>query len=117
MNTNDAIDEYFKLADLIHEAFGYQEDHVVIPMEDARDFYWTLSGEGSGDNVRFSEHAELLEDEEAGEYYSNEIYTQCFLPKYVYRADEFTMISVDTHTDGNCFLQIFDNAKEITDTK
>lgn len=45
--------------------------------------------------------------------YSNEIYTQRFLPKWVYRGKDYTMICVDTHTDGNKFLQIFDNSKEI----
>lgn len=45
--------------------------------------------------------------------YECQIYTQRFLPKWVYRADELTMICVDTQTDGNKFLMIFDNAKEV----
>lgn len=113
MNTNEAITEYFELAKQIHEAFGYQEDWVTIPMRDVREYYWHLTGEGSGDSVRSADTKEALEDEEAGEYYEDEIYTQRFLSKYVYRTDEFTMICVDTNTDGNKFLQIFDNAKEI----
>ena len=44
--------------------------------------------------------------------YSDEIYTQQSLKKWVYRADDYTMVCVDTHTDGNQFLRIFDNAKE-----
>ncbi len=31
----------------------------------------------------------------------------------VYRGQDYTMISVDTHVDGNKFLQIFDNKKEV----
>jgi hypothetical protein len=119
MGTKQIIDQYFKLMKEVHEAFGYEEDWVVIPLDDARDYYWQLSDNtffgGSEGGVRFADTPELLEDEEAGQYYENSIYTQRFLPKYVYRTEDYTMISVDTHTDGNKFLQIFDNAKEVKD--
>lgn len=88
-------------------------------MDDKRDYVWYLNalydekGEVHSGEVRFAETLEDLNDEEKGNYYSNEIYTQRFLPKYVYRTKDYTMISVDTHTDGNKFLQIFDNSKEV----
>ena len=119
MKTKKAIDKYFELQEKVHKAFGYTEDWVVIPLEDARDYYWILDaaynsdGKVIGGEVRFAETIEELEDWEAGEYYSNEIYTQRFLPKWVYEADGYTMICVDTHTDGNKFLQIFDNEKRV----
>jgi hypothetical protein len=47
-----------------------------------------------------------------GDYYQNDIYTNRFLPKWVYRGPEYTMIVVDTHTDGNQLLQVFANDKE-----
>lgn len=47
------------------------------------------------------------------EGYSDEIYTQCFLPKWIYRGKDYTMILIDIHTDGNRFLAIYDNKKEI----
>lgn len=50
-----------------------------------------------------------------GEFYSGRIYTQRFLKKWVYRAPGFVMVSVDTQTDGNRFLMIFDAAKECED--
>lgn len=110
------LEEYFELQKKIHDYFGYVEDWVAIPMDDSTPFYWKLSEyeDGSG-FVRFSEDKEKLspEKEADGEYYENEIYTQRFLPKWVYRGEEYTMICVDTHTDGNKFLQIFDNSKEI----
>ncbi len=112
---NNKISEYFKLAKEIHDAFGYVEDWVTIPMEDSRECYWYIKGTDESGDVIFAMTKELLCDEESEEYYSNEIYTQRFLPKYVYRTKELTMISVNTHTDGNRYLQIFDNAKEIND--
>lgn len=60
----------------------------------------------------FAETLEELESEE-GDYYEHEIYTQRFLPKWVYRGEDYTMICVDTRVDGNKFLQVFDNKKEI----
>lgn len=113
MKMNKLIDDYFSLQKKVHEAFGYTEDWVVIPMEDSRNMVWYINGTDEDGEVVFAETKEELEDEEAGEYYSNEIYTQRFLSKYVYRTENFTMICVDTHCDGNKFLQIFDNKKEI----
>lgn len=120
MNTKETIDKYFELEDAVHEIFGYVEDWVAIPLDDKRDYFWTLDGTYDkhgkviGGEVRFAEDPETLDDIAAGEYYSNEIYTQRFLPKWVYETDEYTMICVDTHTDGNKFLQIFDNSKKIS---
>lgn len=106
----DKIDEYFKLQKEIYDYFGYQEDWVAIPIDDSRKYYWTLNGEGPGEVCFADTEQELIN--QTGNYYINEIYTQRFLPKWVYRGEEYTMICVDTRTDGNKFLQIFDNKKE-----
>ncbi len=105
------LDDYIAAKEAIFRAFGYVEDWIIIPTEDSRQYYWRLNGEGPGE-VQFADtEKELLEEE--GNYYVHEIYTQRFLPKWVYRAEEgYTMICTDTHTDGNKLLQIFDNTKE-----
>ena len=105
------IDNYFKIQKEIFKHFGYVEDWVSIPIEDSREYYWFLEGEGPG-FVRFSETKRKLSDEDAMDYYEDEIWTQRFLPKWVYRSKSLTMVVVDTHTDGNKFLRIFDNSKE-----
>jgi len=104
------LDDYFALQAKIFEYFGYREDWSVIPFDDARNYYWRLEGEGPG-KVHYAKTEQELA-EESGNYYVNGIYTQRFLPKWVYRADDYTMVCVDTHTDGNKFLQVFDNALE-----
>lgn len=48
-----------------------------------------------------------------GNYYVDEIYAQRFYEKWVYRGNEFTMIFVDTHMDGNKFFAVFSNDKEV----
>ena len=107
------LDVYTKAQQDLFDYFGYIEDWVVIPIDDAREYYWKLNGTGPGE-VLFGETIQDVE-EETGDHYVNEIYTQRFLPKWVYEGEEFTMICVDTHVDGNKFLQIFDNSKRITE--
>lgn len=105
------LDKYFSLQKEIHDYFGYVEDWRVIPLEDSTNYYWRLYGEGP-EEVRFAVTEKKLEDPR-GNYYEDEIYTQRFLPKWVYRGKDYTMVVVDTHTDGNKFLRIFDNSKEV----
>lgn len=113
MNT---LKKYFRLQNEIYDYFGYQEDWVVIPLEDNTADYWYLTGEGHGDQVFFSSKPlspKLILDGE--NLYCDIIYTQRFLPKWVYRGAEFTMVCADTRTDGNKLLRIFDNRKELVD--
>ena len=106
------LDDYQNLRNELFDYFGYVEDWKVIPIDDCRGYIWYLTGEGAGDSVYF---AESFQDFEEGEYYSNEIYAQRFLPKWVYRGKEYTMICVDTRTDDNKFLAIYENSKEMTE--
>ena len=108
----ELLDKYFEIEKQIYAHFGYVEDWVAIPLDDCREYFWHLTGEGHGDEVKFAKEEKNLFEGTKEDGYSNEIYTQRFLPKWVYRAADYTMICVDTHTDGNKFLRIFDNAKE-----
>ena len=100
------LDEYSKLKEEIYNYFGYIEDWVVIPIEDRREYFWDL---GNNEVI----YAENENDFNTGNYYEDEIYTQRFLTKWVYEKEDYTMICVDTHTDGNKFLAIYDNSKRI----
>lgn len=104
------LTDFFNIQAKIFEYFGYVEDWRVIPLDDAREYYWRLEGEGPGE-VHFADSEQELLDQ-SGTCYTEEIYTQRFLPKWVYRGEEFTLICVDTHVDGNKFLRVFDNSKE-----
>lgn len=106
------LDEYSARREELFNYFGYVENWRAFPVDDAIKYFWVLDGEGPG-SVKFAETKEVLEDEDSGEYYENEIYTQRHLPKWVYIGADYTMIVVDTHTDGNKFLQIFDNSKRV----
>ena len=108
------LDNYLKLEKEIFDYFGYVEDWRRIPIDnqDTLGYFWRLDGEGPG-TVRYAESEEILDNED-GKYWENEIYTQRHLPKWVYRGKDYTMVVVDTHMDGNQYLQIFDNSLERT---
>lgn len=111
----ELLTQYFDIQKQIYEYFGYVEDWVVIPLSDERDKYWYLELEENGSgSVTFSDVFLRPSVIKKGEQlYLNDIYTQCFLPKWVYRTEDYTMICVDTHTDGNKFLSVFSNDREL----
>lgn len=102
------LKNYFDAKQELFDYFKYVENWKVIPVDDATQYYWMIEGE----TVLFADSIEELESDE-GDSYENSLYHQRFLPKVVYKGEEYTMIVVDTHTDGNKFLQIFDNSKEV----
>jgi hypothetical protein len=106
------LDDYFALREKVFEHFGYVEGWRALPPEDSRDVWWELDGEGPGE-VRWSPVRDDLVSGNDENTYSAEVYTQRHLPRWVYRADDCTLIVVDTHTDGNQLLMVFDNAKEL----
>lgn len=107
-----SLDDYFALQKQIFDYFGYVEDWRAIPLDDCREMYWSLDGEGPG-TIRFAVSEEALEDEDdAGDYYEDEIYMQRHLPKWVYRGEEYTMVCCNPSVDGNTFLRVFTNANE-----
>ena len=103
------LDDYFKLQKQIYDYFGYAEEWKVLPLDDSTDMYWMLD---TGSTVRYAESLEKLHSTD-DQYYEAEIFTYYHLPKWVYTTDDYTMICVDTNTDGNKFLQVFDNAKRV----
>lgn len=109
----ELLDNYTNLRNQIFEYFEYVEDWRILPLDDSTEYYWQLTVESYGDVVRFAETREQLEDKDAGDYYSNSVYTQCHLQKWVYRGEAYTMICVDTNVDGNKLLQIFKNDLEV----
>lgn len=113
------LKDYLALEKAIHDHFGYTEDWVTIPLDDRTDAYWFLDQKENGTGkVVFGEDGEPLTPEtieEGARIYSNVIYTQRFLPKWVYRTKDYTMICVDTRTDGNKYLAVFDNSREQDD--
>lgn len=102
------IDNYFKLQQEIYDYFEFKEDWTVFPLDDRREYWWKINNDeevvqGSKENI----------EENLEECFVDEIYKQRFYSKWVYKGKDYTMIMIDTHVDGNKFLAIYDNSKEI----
>lgn len=117
MNLKAKVKKYFELEEEIFQYFGYREDWVKIPIEEHLNDYWFVTGEKSSSDHCVWSPAKFDEAsiESGSTIYSGTLYTQRFLPKWVYRTEGHTMVVVDTHTDGNKFLMLFDNEKECKD--
>lgn len=102
------LEIYNTSVNAIFEYFEYVETWEKFIISDETEYYWFLCR----DQVVFSEHLITKELLEEGDYYSNEI-----ISDEIYSKPDFTMIKVDTNTDGNCFLSIFDNSKQFTNAK
>ena len=116
MNTNEKIDKYFELGHEILEEFNYVENWKVFPLNDCRHFYWMLTDrkvffqdDRPGDTPQY-------EDDPQDWMYEFELYTYGSLSgteSSVYQTEDLTLILVDTNTDDNKFLSIFDNSKRV----
>ena len=114
------VEEFNKARQAIFDHCGYREDWVIIPLFDTTNMYWSVDKE-EDEWIRFSENKEALkywlENNVSGIYgdevYEDEIFTQRFLTKWVYRGEKYTLVCVDTHTDGNKLLRIMKNEYEV----
>lgn len=106
------IEDFNSSLKALYEHVGFKEDWVVYAIEDRTDMYWKINGTEKDGEVVFNEEKVIVENED-GNQYVNDIYTQRFYHKWVYRGPELTMIIVDTHTDGNKFFAFYSNDKEL----
>ncbi len=103
----ELLKDYFKARQRVYNYFGYNAKWHVSPIEDNIEFWWFLYRETiimtTGDNK-----------EQAVEKIKNEKYYKAHcIDKY--RKDDYTMLEVETQSDGNIFLSVFDNSKELGD--
>jgi hypothetical protein len=101
------LDSYNKALEAVYNYFGYKENWRVFPIDDRRNYWWRIDDLGC--EVRFYDTKKAYEKEDDSHTYSDEILPQ----KGIYEGKDYTMILVDTHTDGNVFLAIYDNNKKL----
>lgn len=102
------LDDYLALQKQIYEYFGFVENWKVLPIQDSRQYHWFMN-ERYG-CVCYADTTEELALQ-TGNYYEDYF---CYFgdkPKAVHEAKDYTLITVDTQTDGNKFMSIFDNTK------
>lgn len=95
---------------VLYDHVGFKEDWVIYPIINRTEMFWKITTNQK--EVRFAETKSKFISSD-GQYYFNDIYTQRFYKKWVYRGKEFTMIFVDTRINGNKFFAFYSNNKEI----
>ena len=102
------IENYLKAKQELYDHVGFVKNWIVCPIEDETDMFWQII---NNESVRFAETEEKFNSD--GDYYEDEIYTQRFYKKHVYRGEEYTMIFCNPGVDGMKWFRIFSNDKEI----
>ena len=118
MDQVDLVEKFFSLEEELCKSFGYQHDWRIFPIVDSRNYYWRLDSkiDDKARDVSYAKTVEDLNDEAKGNYYQADVYTYRHLDKWVFRTEKYTMVLMDTHSDGNVFLSIFDNSKEVKES-
>ncbi len=118
------LDEYFKLQQTIYDLFQFKEGWRVYPFDDMREAWWSVEGNNVYWSDKKENHQKLIDQEYEiddipdDDVYSGEIKGNRYLDPFglsIYedKDKKFSMIIVDTYTDGNVFLMIFDNERRL----
>ena len=108
-DNNKILDKYLEAKKELYDYFFFKEDWTVFPIDDRCEYWWYING----GQLFYFDSKEAYENNDYMHTYSDEIIYSRMYPKSIYEGDEFTMIMVDTHTDGNKFLAIYDNSKKL----
>lgn len=104
-------EKYFEAQRELFDHVGFVPDWVEYAIDDATEYYWRIEGtQLTEQSVKYAETPEQLDDEE-GNYYRDEVYTQRFYSRWVYEGEEVTMIFCNPGVDGINWFKVFDNKK------
>lgn len=136
------IDKYFDTKAELCKYFGLYPDWLEFPFDDCREMYWKIDSnnvyyaekreyitnlknefiedEYYRDDICTKEYFQFwtkywlhIQKDEQDTKFKDEIYTQRFYKKWIYRTEEFTLIFCDPHVDNCRWWRIFDNKKEV----
>lgn len=105
----EQLDRYNKVLNEIYDYFGFKEDWTIWPIDDRRQYWWQVNR----NEVHFYTSKDAYENNDESRSFTNEILHHRFYPNSIYKGEKYTMIAVDTQTDGNKFLAIYDNSKKL----
>lgn len=106
---NNVIYNYNQAKQELYDYFGFKDDWAVFPIEDRRRYWWSMTAS----DVTFYDSLEAYQKSDGDHTYSDSILHHRFYQKAVYPGKDYTLVMVDTHTDGNKFLAIYDNSKRV----
>lgn len=102
----DIIKNYVEAEQAILDHVGIKKDWVVYPFSFSLGVPWSTNGE----QVKYADSLEQFNSD--GDYYLDDIYTQRFYKKHVWRGEKYTLIFCHPHVDGMIWWGIFENSFE-----
>lgn len=114
---NKIIDSFFSQERAVHEFFGCEENLILLPLTDYREFYWARAIQGGDWRIIFSKKPLTEEMLAVGEFDDVPILTYD-VKKSDYPKNNFTLICLDSQSDSSGKqLGIFDNSKNVKDAE
>lgn len=104
------LDDYRNALLEIYKHISFVEEWRVYPIDDCSEKYWYIK---RFDEIVYFDTRQDYESNNESHKYSNDIINRGVVGKGIFRGELFTGILADTNTDGNKFLSIFDNEKEM----
>lgn len=109
------LDQYFDIQEKIYNNFGYKEYWREIPLADFTEYYWAFSKTEYGDEIKYASEVGNVFNGTGIDGFSCSVYMHPRLSKWIYTSNEHTMMCIDTHSDNNKYLAIFDNSKVVSE--
>lgn len=109
----DLMTNYNKAESELYAHVGFTPDWVVCPIDDCTNQHWQLVDKTlfGGAGVKYADSLPQFYSD--GDYYEDEIYTQRFYDRHVYRGERLTMIMCDPRVDGVKWFRFFLNDLEV----
>ena len=104
----ELLTKHEQIYDEVFTYFGYKGNWRELLIADKTDVFWYISE--NAEEVRYSYQPLIPEDRHNTDYSAYIMQNLCY---NICRGNDYTMIAIDTECDGNCFLAIFDNTKEL----
>lgn len=107
MSMDEMLDQYFKLQGLIYAECGYTEGCLEFALADETDKFWRV-----GDyEVLYAETAADLVDDESEMRWVEDAYLDA--GGWIFRGKKHTMVRIKSCMEGNQYLLVLDNEKEV----
>lgn len=109
----ELLSRYNELESQILNYFGYQQEWTMLPLDDMTMMYWMLAD----DKVVWSDKLLTAETVEKGmEIYDAVAYIAFNMTeRWIWTKDDYTLLRVNTRSDNNHLLMVFDNSRQVTD--
>lgn len=109
MNIKNLLNRYQEIEQQIYNYFGYKEDWSKFCIDDCTEYFWYF---GKCEDVFYC-NARNKEEAKKIILIGIESYSCRIINNHIYKKNDLTLMLLNTECDGNIFLSIFDNSKEI----